>query len=224
VGGRPLIHYAIALLKKYGVTDIAINLHHLGELIERELGDGRDLGVRITYSMEEEILGTGGGLKKMAPFFEGEDFWVLNSDVLIDADLAAIASEHRKHQAKATMLLRPHPIQDGSAERPTALFRDETGRIVSFASGEAIAARRQENPLMFTGIHLMHPSLLEYLPAGFSCIFQDAYRPAIEAGDRIYGALYEGYWRDLGTMESYRATDQELAEGRVSLSYLRPPA
>ncbi len=220
VNERPLIHYQIALLKKFGITELAINLHHLGHLIEQELGTGDALGVSITYSVEEEILGTGGGLKKMTPWFSGEDFWVMNSDILVDADLDAIAKQHAKRKATATMLLRPHPIQMGSNERPTALFCNDEGRIVDIASGEAIDERRAENPLMFTGIHLMNPLLLERLPLGKSCIFRDAYRPAIEAGDAIFGALYDGYWRDLGTLDHYKEADRELSDGEIQLSYI----
>lgn len=221
LNGRPLIYYAIALLKKHGITDILINLHHLGEKIEAELGDGRTLGVNITYSEEPDILGTGGGIKKMAEHSGDEDFWVLNSDVLSDINLTAILREHKVKSAKATMVLRPHPILLGEPHRPTALIINGESKIISTASSEEVEKRLDETPFMFTGIHLINPSLLEYLPDGFSCIFKDAYRPAIEREDEIFGVVYDGYWQDLGTMEAYERTDRELREGRANLSYMK---
>src|SRR5579872_4247876 len=59
----PLARWALALLKGYDITQVAVNLHHLGHQIEAELGDGSDTGVKIVYSREQELLGTGGGLR-----------------------------------------------------------------------------------------------------------------------------------------------------------------
>src|SRR3989338_7461207 len=83
VGGRPLITYTLRLLKKHGITEELINLHHLVEGIERGLGDVRKFGMRISCSGEPEVLGTGGGVKKGAAFFGERPFFVLNSDILI---------------------------------------------------------------------------------------------------------------------------------------------
>jgi NDP-sugar pyrophosphorylase family protein len=69
VGGTPLIVWNLLLLRRHGIRDVIINLHHLGELIEKELGDGSTVGMRISYSHEPTILGTGGGLKQAESFF-----------------------------------------------------------------------------------------------------------------------------------------------------------
>jgi len=85
VGGRPMIEYTLLLLKKYGITEIIINLHHCGDQIIKTLGDGTQLGLSISYSDEQgEPLGTGGGLKKAEAFFEGAPFLVINGDIVID--------------------------------------------------------------------------------------------------------------------------------------------
>ena len=67
--GRPLISYTLAFLKKWGFNEIIINLHHHPQSIKDELGDGSQFGLRIIYSYEPEILGTGGGIKKVEGFF-----------------------------------------------------------------------------------------------------------------------------------------------------------
>ena len=93
-------------------------------------------------------------------------------------------------------------------------------RDVFFATDDDIMLHRNDNPLMFTGIHLINRSLLDRVPDGFSCIFQAAYRPAIEHGEAIFGYQYDGYWRDLGSMEQYQDADRELSQARVTLNYI----
>src|SRR5262245_42821527 len=87
VAAVPLIRYVVALLRGHGIHEIVINLHHRGDLIEADLGDGAALGVRIAYSREETILGTGGGIKRALPLLapEGdtaEPFFVVNGKIL----------------------------------------------------------------------------------------------------------------------------------------------
>src|SRR6187401_2937125 len=74
VGGRPLISYNLELLRRFGITDVVINLHHHGEALRSTLGDGRDLGLRIEYSPEDPLLDTGGGIKHAEARLGGDDF------------------------------------------------------------------------------------------------------------------------------------------------------
>src|SRR5438105_11530769 len=93
-----LVRYAVALLHGHGVREIAVNLHHRGDLIEAELGDGRSLGVSIRYSREEPILGTGGGIRRIADYLTDggqEPFFVVNGKVVIDVDLSRVLARHR---------------------------------------------------------------------------------------------------------------------------------
>ena len=82
VAGRPLIEYSLLFLKAYGIENVVINLHHLGEKIREALGDGSAYGLRITYSPEDPILESGGGIKNAQPFLDGETFLVLNCDTI----------------------------------------------------------------------------------------------------------------------------------------------
>src|SRR5580704_16379437 len=84
LGGRPLIHYPLMMLKRAGITQVAINLHHLAERIETGLGTGRALGLEITYAPETVLLGTGGPLCGLRDFFGSESFVVANADTMMD--------------------------------------------------------------------------------------------------------------------------------------------
>src|SRR5437870_5981980 len=109
VAGRPILEWNLLLLKRHGITEVIINLHHLGEQIVRALGDGARLGLRLAYSHEPTLQGTGGGIKQAAPFLKGGPFLVLNGDTLSDCDLTALIAAHRASRALATLAVRDDP-------------------------------------------------------------------------------------------------------------------
>jgi NDP-sugar pyrophosphorylase family protein len=201
VNGQPLIAYSLNLLKKHGITEVLINLHHLGDLIEKELGDGKKYGMKIAYSWERQVLGTGGGIKKGEPFFEGKTFLVLNSDILIDAPLQALVRFHKKKKGIATMVVRGR-----EADSPySAVELGRGDRILS------IGAPPTGNSCLYTGVQALEPALLRFLPENAeSCIIRQGYLPALAAGKKIFGYRYNGYWNDLGTLERYRQAEADL--------------
>jgi NDP-sugar pyrophosphorylase family protein len=214
VNGRPLIYYALKLLQKHGVREVVINLHHLGELIQHELGGGAKFGLRIHYSWEPRILGTGGGVKKAARFFDQEGFLVLNSDVLIDPDLKAVYRAHKKRRAAATMVIRSR--EKGSVF--TAVWVGRGDKIVAIGGDEA--PLKSVHPFMYTGVQYLEPRFVKILPDHHeACIIREGYQPAIAAGEKISGFVYEGYWNDLGTLDRLRRAEDDLRSGRVRLSY-----
>lgn len=108
LGDRPLIDYSLFYLKKYGIEEVVINLHHLGEKIRQHVRDGKKYGLKIHYSEEKELLGTGGGLKKVEAHFKNETaFLTLNSDTLINCDLAELTLFHQKQKNPATLVIAP---------------------------------------------------------------------------------------------------------------------
>jgi NDP-sugar pyrophosphorylase family protein len=106
VGGRPLIHYHLLMLKAAGITEVAINVHHLAAQIENALGDGDALGLSITYSRETELMGTGGSLLALRHYFGEAPFVILNCDTIIDLDLAQMIAFHRTSGGLSTLALR----------------------------------------------------------------------------------------------------------------------
>ncbi|MGH7917701.1 MAG: nucleotidyltransferase family protein, partial [Candidatus Binataceae bacterium] len=105
IGGRPLIHYPLLMLKRAGITDVAINVHHLAALIEQALGRGDAMGLSITYSPETVLLGTGGPLLVLRDYFGKEPFVLLNCDTIIGLDLPAMIAFHRARASLATLAL-----------------------------------------------------------------------------------------------------------------------
>ena len=132
VGGRPVLEHLVRLLRRHGVTEIAINLHYRPEVIVRHFGDGARFGVSITYSPEERLLGSAGAAKRLEWFF-GETFFVLYGDVLTDLDLGSLVDRHRARRAAATLAL--YEVEDPTRCGIVEVAAD--GRIVRFAEKPA---------------------------------------------------------------------------------------
>lgn len=210
VGGEPLVYRALRMLKRAGVSDVVLNLHWLGDKIKAELGTGERFGLRLAYSEETDILGSGGGIKKVEPQLGGGTFFVINGDALIDLDLNAVLAFHRAKGAAATMVLRPDPNPDAWG----AIEIDAEQRIRQFV-GKLPKSGAPLRKLMFTGVHVLEPVVFDYLRSVFSSINEDFYPKAIAAGVPIYGYVYEGYWSDVGTWESLETARRDAAAGRI---------
>jgi NDP-sugar pyrophosphorylase family protein len=218
VAGTPLIVWNLLLLRRYGVTEVLINLHHLGPMIEQTLGDGARYGLSLTYSREPVILGTGGGIKQAEPFFEGRPFLVLNGDTLLELDLGALMQAHREGDALATMVLR----EDPEAERWGPVEVDQAQQVLSI-NGRGRTGSGPTRMLMFAGVHVMHPRLLREVPVGRESSIIEAYVRAIAGGERILGYRMAGYWSDVGTPERYAQAQRDAEAGRISLAARSEP-
>jgi mannose-1-phosphate guanylyltransferase len=221
VAGRPMIEYALLLLRHYDVRDIVINLHQFGDQIESCLGDGAQLGVRISYSKEVELLDTGGGLLKAQSFLDDGSFIVINTDALIDLNLAELIAFHERKHAAATLVLRP----DELADQYGSMDIDDDGRIHRFLKSEIAAQPNGPlRKLMFTGVQILEPKIFAYMAAQgagekFSTT-QQTYPQMLLAGEALYGFCFDGFWQDLGTVERIRRAEANLAHGRARLHYL----
>jgi len=219
ISGTPLIVWNLLLLKRHGFQDVVINLHHLGPMIEQTLGNGSRYGVRIIYSREPVILGTGGGLKQAEPHFSGESVLVLNGDTLVELDLGALCAFHQQRSAAATLVVR----EDPEAARWGLLEMDSDNRIVRI-TGNGKAESGPIQPRMFAGIHILHPRLLRDVPKGKESSIIDPYVAAIQRGERVLGFDCEGYWSDIGTPERYAQAEHDASAGRITLAARQRPA
>lgn len=210
----PIVRYGVALLVGHGIRDIVINLHHQGELLRAELGDGSALGANIRYSEEEVLLETGGGLRKALPLLdpEGRDepFLSLNGKLIFDLDIAALVEAvARDPEVLGTMVVRrvPNATSWGALQvetdgrdprRPRHRVRDILGQ------GEH----------MFTGVHVTRPSVVRRLPEGKACMIRQGYLPWIRAGGEV--AAFECgpvYFSEHSTPERYLRANLDLLSG-----------
>ncbi len=210
----PLIRWVVSWLVGNGVDDILVNLHHRGELIKQELGRGEELGARISYSEEVgQILGTGGGVKRVLSHFGNETFVLVNGKIVVDLDLGLALEAHRRIGALATMVLKPDP----DAARWGAIGVDPSGHVVRFlgrpAAGTSTAATDAQEH-MFTGIHILEPAFVRRLPDGPCCIVRAGYGPGFDHGVPLGGHVHEGYFWDHSTPSRFLQGNLNLVTGR----------
>jgi NDP-sugar pyrophosphorylase family protein len=209
--GYPAIAFGLAACARAGFSRAVVNLFHRGALLRETLGAAA-CGVELAYSVETELLGTGGGLAHARPLLGAGALLVMNAKVVADLDLAAFVRAHAAAPAVATMLLRDDP----DARRWGAVAADETGRVVGIL--DARSPRPSEGRVterMFTGVHVVEPALLDRLGPVFGDVIRDAYVPALLAGETIRAEVLPGYFAEHSTPERY-------LEGNLAL--LRAPA
>ena len=213
VAGRPILEWNLLLLKRHGITEVIINLHHLGDQIVHALGDGARFGLRLAYSHEPTLLGTSGGIKQAAPFLKDGPFLVINGDTLSECDLTALIAAHRASAALATLAVRDD--LEASTWGPVTL--DAHGRILQINGNPPLAEPRAALPaFMFAGIHVMEQAVLNAIPSGPGSII-DVYGSLLRQGRPLHGYRMSGYWSDIGSPERYAQAQRDVAEGRLRL-------
>jgi len=199
---RPLIGYSVDYLTSFGINDIIINLHHQPESIKQALS-GSPPDTRIRYSFEETILGTSGALDPVRDLLSDDDFVVINGKIVTNIDLAAVVEAHRRNNAIATLVLR----KNSALEHFSIVEVDHKRWITRFAGfpeQSSEGAQAHSPPLMFTGIQVLSPRILDYVPSGiFSHSTIHVYPKAIEAGEAVMGYVSDGDWCEMSTLERY---------------------
>lgn len=198
--GQPLVAWAIESLLAYGIRDFIVNLHHLPEPIERILR-ARFPDARFEFSYEPEILGTGGGVRKVRSLLERDaEFFLVNGDTIQFPPFVALRAT--RNEALAALTLRHPPPGD----RFTPVYFDED-RVTGFGKGTGEA-------LMFSGTHLISNRIFGYLPdKDFSGIVDEVYQPLIDSGrERIAGVVDDGLWFDIGTPQRYMTASRTLLD------------
>ncbi len=202
---RPLIAYCIEYLYRFGVRDLIINLHHRSDSIRHALAGRLPDDLRIHFSEEPEILGTGGALDRVRDQLSEGTFIVINGKILTEIDLDGALRTHREKEALATLVLR----HNRNYERFSIVESDGNDQITHFAGFPAIPqgerpAALNSGPLMFTGVQFLEPAIFDYIPQGqFSHTTTSAYPKAIQEGRMIAAHVSDAPWFELSTLERY---------------------
>mgnify|MGYP000955491701 CR=1 FL=1 len=213
VANRPFVVHQIELLKRYGITDIILNLHYLPANMELLLGDGSDMGVSISYSLEKNPLGTAGAVKNAEQFFDNEPLIVFNGDILTDIDISDLVDFHRKNSAKATIALT-------EVEDPTPyglVITDEKGRVTSFLEKPSWESVTTKN--INAGIYVLDPAIFKDVPAGKPHSFERELFPGLlEKGEKVFAKVSSAYWLDIGSPQKYMQAHKDILNGDVSVN------
>jgi mannose-1-phosphate guanylyltransferase/phosphomannomutase len=208
---RPMMEHIVGLLKRHGIDEIVVTVAFMANAIRDYFGDGSEFGVTISYATEETPLGTAGSVRNAMTHLT-ERFVVISGDVLTDIDLSAIIELHDEKKALATIGLAhvDNPLEfgiviareDGSIER--FLEKPTWGQVFS--------------DTINTGIFVLEPEIFDYIepdrPVDFS---GEVFPRLLDDGQPLYGAIAEGYWEDVGTLEAYVRAHKDILDAKVSV-------
>lgn len=221
VAGRTLLEITLARLRAAGVSDVIVNTHHFAEMIQDYLRARDSFGMRIEVSREEELLDTGGGLKRAAHFFldggggSEEPFILHNVDVLSTIDLGRMMQFHAERNALATLAVQ---------ERETSryLLFDERSLLCGRRAGrdgtpELARPCAEMRALAFAGIHVISPLIFSKMKESGAFSIITTYLNLAGAGEKIAGFRADKYdWRDLGRPENVMQAERDLRSGKLS--------
>jgi mannose-1-phosphate guanylyltransferase len=202
---RPLLGVLLEQVEEAGFLQVAVNTHHLGEQVQQFLAS-RPWSFNLSLSPEAELLGTGGGLRQLGEILGQETFLAVNGDILTDLDLAAIYGGHRR-EAITTLVLHDCPPFNN-------VWIDAQGRLAGIGAPPPTAVGP---PLAYTGVQVVGPKMLDYLPEQGYYDLVAAWRQALAAGARIDTLVVTGhFWQDLGSLEGYLHAHCRLLNGAGS--------
>lgn len=209
--GRPVLEYSIHLLREEGFVDLAITSFYKPQVLEAFFSNGEEWGVSLDYYIEEEPLGTAGSIKNAEDSLK-ETFLVISGDALTSIPLKKAMFFHKERGALATLILKrvKNPLEYG------VVMTDGEGRITRFL--EKPSWGQIFSDTVNTGIYILEPEILEYMEKGEKVDFShDLFPLLLEEGRPLYGYVAEGYWSDIGSLEEYQRTHQDLLRGRVGV-------
>lgn len=192
IAGRPFLEYLILQLTRWNIVDIVISVGYRKDLIKSYFGSGKKLGANIEYSEEDELLGTGGAIKKASGLIGGFDFIAMNGDSLLNLNFDDFVSFHHAKKAKATIALAR--VHDMSRFGSVRINMD--GEIIEFAE-----KRGGENGLINGGIYVFDSRVAEMIPEGKISLENDVL-PCL-AGSGLYGMVTEVFFVDIGVLDTY---------------------
>jgi mannose-1-phosphate guanylyltransferase / phosphomannomutase len=219
VGGVPLVEYTVAWLKSHGISEVAINLYHLGSKISDCLGDGSRFGMKIVYSEEETLLGTAGSVKKMEHFFNST-FVVFYGDNLTDFDLSAMVEFHLEKKAVATLAI----FESSNLSEVGIVEIDKNGRISRLIEKpkSAFPNFQLSSTSANGGVYVLEKKIFNYIPSESRSDFaSDIFPKLLASGIPVYGYRLspEDYFLDIGTMHRYQQSNTDMKAGKVRIEH-----
>ena len=217
VAGRTMLERTLTRLRDFGIRDVIVNVHHFAGKVAEYLALNGNFGMRIEVSREEDLLDTGGGLKKAAWFFlddpaiREEPFLLHNVDVLSTVDLGRMFEFHAKQGALATLAVQ-------NRETSRYLLFDEHAQLCGRRAGrdgneEIVRPSKESLALAFSGIHVISPRLLRMMNRNGAFSIIDTYLQLSSQAESVVAFRADEYqWRDLGTPESVALAAREIEQ------------
>jgi mannose-1-phosphate guanylyltransferase len=228
IDGKPMLHYWFSLLKKHGVTDVLINLHHLPQKVIEYVKslEVRTQGLNFTLFYEEKLMGSAGTIRENADWVRNDsDFIIAYADNLTNANLTKLIQFHRLKSSLPLPFRKEGQGGKGGiltmglfhSDYPQACgiaLLDENGVVVSFVE----KPQKPESDLANAGIYVASPEIFSYIPPACAAdVAAGREGNVVDLGHdvlpklvgKMYGCEIDGYLRDIGTPENYKKAQEE---------------
>lgn len=204
--GLPFLTHMLSRIAAAGIEHVVLGTSYKAEVFEAEFGDGSKLGLHIEYVVEEQALGTGGGIANVASKLRHDTVLVFNGDVLSGADLGALLACHEEHQADVTL----HLVRVSDPRAFGCVPTDADGRVTAFLEKTEDPPTDQIN----AGCYVFRRELIDELPKGRALSVEREVFPALLAqGRKVCGYVDNSYWRDMGTPDDFVRGSADLVRG-----------
>jgi mannose-1-phosphate guanylyltransferase/phosphomannomutase len=210
---RPMLEHILLLLKRHGVTDVILTVQYMASYIQNQIGNGSDLGMTVTYSVEEHPLGTAGSVRQAAESLD-DTFLVISGDALTDFNLKSIVEYHKQRKAMATLTLYrvSNPLEYG------VVVTGEDGAIRQFQ--EKPSWSEVVSDTINTGIYVLEPAIFEFYERDQVFDFsKDLFPLLLKADKPLFGYVADGYWTDVGSIEEFVRASRDVLAGKVEIDW-----
>jgi mannose-1-phosphate guanylyltransferase/phosphomannomutase len=212
VVNKPMMEHTMMMLKELGITEFIVLLYFKPEIIKEYFKDGSDFGIKISYVVPDDDYGTAGAVKLAQELIGNENFIIISGDLVTDFDFQKIFDYHKAKNSKLTITLTSveNPLEFG------VVIANENGKIEQFLEkpswGEVFS------DTINTGIYVIEPEILEYIPRHENFDFaKDLFPLLMRKGIDLMAGYAQGYWRDVGNPESYRDVHEDILGDKVKI-------
>lgn len=191
IGDMPILEILLRQMKRAGVEEVVLTVGHLAQLLQAFFQEGSRYGMKIAYSLEEQPLGTAGPLAMVGGL--DETFIVTNGDVLTTLDMRDLAARHRQSGATATIATHCRTVHVDLG-------------VINCNGADEIVGYIEKPTYEFQvsmGIYVFEPRVLDFIAVNRYMDFPDLVLRLIDAGERVCGYPFDGYWQDLGRPDDY---------------------
>jgi NDP-sugar pyrophosphorylase family protein len=198
IGNMPILEVLLRQMKRSGINHVVLTVGHLASLLRAYFGDGAQWDLDITYSQEQEPLGTAGPIALVQGL--EKTFLVTNGDVLTTLDLKKLVAFHKQKGGIATIAAHRRQV------------KIDLG-VIELDGGERVSGYIEKPTTDYTvsmGVYVFEPRVLSYIPVGHYLDFPDLILKLIAIGEIVNGYTFDGYWMDLGRPDDYIQANQDF--------------
>jgi mannose-1-phosphate guanylyltransferase len=190
--GVPFLAHLLSRIRQAGVRRVVLGTSYLAETFSDHFGDGSSMDMEISYVVENQPLGTGGGIRNVFKYLSAEDVLVFNGDVLCGTDLTAVVDTHRRTDADVTL----HLVRVQNPRAFGCVPTDDDGRVTAFLEKTEDPPTDQIN----AGCYVFRRAVIESIPEGRPVsVERETFPDLLASGARVSGHVDNAYWRDMGT-------------------------